>query len=336
MQISAQKQDAYFVLSLAYYDQKQYETCMAYLSQNVYSNGALTEDAEFGRFYYITGSCLFEQEQYAQAVSYYEKAVRLQPDEIAYYRDYVIALARTGDLKKAEEVLQTAKRKGVTADILSLLNGEIASLQNNYEQAKAYLLECADATEDDYIRLRAFTKLDDVYGQMYQNEQQYTERITLLEDALKVLPGEYQVTLMERLAQVYIDYSDVAELEQNCEKAVEVFKEMEVRGYGTFTSQYNVAILYEKMGKYNNAKEQLEIMSKRYNENYNIYKRLAFVELSIQARKENVERDYSVFNGYFETAKELYQENVAKEDVEMLSLQQLYEDVVSNGWLEVK
>ncbi|MBQ7774503.1 MAG: protein kinase [Lachnospiraceae bacterium] len=336
LKISTQKQDAYYVLSLAYYDQKQYEECIDYLSQNVYSNGELSEDSDFGRFYYITASCLFELEEYTQAVTYYEKAVQLQLEEIAYYRDYVIALARTGDLTKAEAVLQTAKDKGVTADILSLLNGEIAGLQENYEQARTYLLDCIDTTQDDYIKLRAYTKLDDIYAQMYQEAQQYIERITLLEGALDTLADEYHVTLMERLAQVYIDYSDMADMEQNCEKAIAIFKEMEVRGYGTFTSQYNVAILYEKIGKYDVAKEQLEAMSERYENNYNIYKRLAFVELSIQAAKENKARDYVVFSGFYDTAMELYKENATGEDVEMLSLQQLYEDVVSNGWLEVK
>ncbi|MBR4082985.1 MAG: protein kinase [Lachnospiraceae bacterium] len=336
LQISTQKQDAYYILALSYFEQKQYEECINYLSNEVYSNGDILLDNDFGRFYYITGSCFFEMDDYKQAIAYYEKALQLQSDEIAYYRDYVIALARIGELDKATETLATAESKGVTADVLLLLNGEIADLRGDYQQGTTDLLKCIDVTSDDYVKLRAFTKLDDIYIKMYQETQQYEERIKLLETALAVLPAEYQVTLMERLAQVFIDYSDIADTEQNCEKAIALFEDMDTRGYGTFTSQYNIAILYEKMGRHDSSKAQLEAMLKRYEDNYNIYKRLAFVELGIQAAKENKDRDYVKFSEYYETANTLYKEKAAMDDVEMLSLQQLYEDVVANGWLEVR
>ena len=74
-------------------------------------------------------------------------------------------------------------------------------------------------------------------------------------------------------------------------------------------------------------------MLKEYPNNYNIYKRMAFVELNIQAKKENKDRDYHEFESHYQKAMKLYQEKANGEDVEMLSLQQLYNDVVANGWL---
>ena len=61
---------------------------------------------------------------------------------------------------------------------------------------------------------------------------------------------------------------------------------------------------------------------------------MAFLELNIQSTLENEQRDYAVFKGYYDSAFTLYKENVAKEDVEMLSLQQLYDELVSYGWIE--
>ena len=334
LEISKQNPDAYNVMGLAYYDQKKYEECINYLSQEVYTNGDVLMEAGDGSFYYITASCFFELEDYTQAVLYYEKALQLQPEEIAYYRDYIIALARSGDLEKAEDTLAYVEKEGIEAAQLSLLRGEIALLCGELEQSESNFLDCIAATEDAYVKLRAYTKLDEVYQAMYVDSEQYDKRIASLQEALQVLPQEDQITLMEKLAQVYIDYSDIKDTEYYCNSAIEIFKQMEQRNYGTFTSKYNIAVLYEKIGKLDEAKAQLNDMLTAYKDNYIVYKRLAFLELNIQSTLENEQRDYAVFKGYYDSAFTLYKENVAKEDVEMLSLQQLYDELVSYGWIE--
>lgn len=333
IQLYEDDQDAYYEMSMAYYDQKQYEQCIDFLSQNVYTNSVIQLDIYYGRFYYITASCYFELEDYNSASSYYGRAIELQPGEISYYRDYVVSLARNGEVDKAERMLQKAVNNGISADVISLLQGEIALLRNEPEECEKYLTDCIESTKDDYIRLRAFTKLDDAYQIMYEDTEQYDVRIELLEKALAGLPEDYQITLMERLAQVYINYSDIENRDDCCERAIALFEQMEERGYATFTSRYNIAVLYEKTGRFGEAQEQLEAMLGIYPDNYVIYKRLAFVELDAQAAKEKSDRDYHDFHGFYEEAFALYQENAAREDMEMLSLQQLYNDVVANGWL---
>ena len=79
-------------------------------------HGDVLMEAGDGSFYYITASCFFELEDYTQAVLYYEKALQLQPEEIAYYRDYIIALARSGDLEKAEDTLAYVEKEGIEAE----------------------------------------------------------------------------------------------------------------------------------------------------------------------------------------------------------------------------
>lgn len=328
-----EEQDAYYEMSLAYYEQRQYEQCLDFLSRDVYNNSVLQTDAKFGRFYYITGSCWFELEDYNAAAAYFARAVELQPEEISYYRDYVVSLARDGAVDKAEQILAEAQKKGLSADILSLLNGEIALLRGNYPECRQYLKDSIAQTADDYVRLRAYTKLDDACQFMYAEVEQLDQRIMILSEALEILPAEYQITLIERLAQVHIDYSDIEERDLHCESAVSLFRQMESLGYATFTSRYNVAILYDKMELYGDAQAQLDAMLNIYPDNYMLYKRKAFVELEAQAALNNEDRDYHMFAGYYEQARELYQ-IVDREDMEMLSLQQLYNDVVANGWLD--
>lgn len=333
LEFSEEQQDAYYEAGMAYYEQKRYEECIDFLNQNVYSNAQVLSDSNYGRFYYITGSCYFELEEYDQAVACYTKAVEMQPEEISYYRDYVVALARNGALEEAEQVLERAEAKGISADALNLLNGEISLLRSNYEECERYFSDCILGTEDSYLLLRAYTKLDDAYRLMYEGNLQHEKRIGLLTDALAALPADSQVTLMERLAQVYIDYSDTGDRDDCCTKAIAIFGQMEERGYATFTSRYNIVVLYEKMGKYGEAQSCLDAMLDLYEDNYIVYKRRAFLELEIQAEKSHGERDYHVFQKFYMQALELYQENADREDMEMLSLQQLYRDVVTNGWL---
>ena len=333
------EEEAYFEMAMALYEQRQYEEAIDFLSRNVYTNAAMSLEEGYGRFYFITASCCFELEDYNGAISYYERAVVRESDEMAYYRDYVVALARNGQIEKAEEVLQEAARKGISADVMSLLNGEIALVQGEYGKCETELLDCLEATEDAYVKLRAYSKLDEAYELALQGTAQYDSRIELLTEALSVLPSDYQVTLMERLAQVYIDYSDLVgsgntqDRDTYCEKAIALFRQMEDRGYATFTARYNIAILYEKMGRYDESMAQLNAMLDIYPDNYNLYKRMAFVELDVQAAKANEERDYHEFESRYKKALELYQNHAGGEDMEMLSLEQLYEDVLSNGWL---
>ncbi len=328
-----ENQEAYYEMSMAYYEQKQYDKCIVFLSEDVFTNGEVEIDNNYGRFYYINASCYFEREDYSSAISYYKEALKLQAEETLYYRDYVIALAREGRISEAEKILEEAVNRGISGDVISLLNGEIALLAGNYSDSEKHLKTCIEETKDDYMKLRAYTKLDDVYSLSLAEEEQYDIRITYLKEVLDALPAKYQVTLLERLAQVYIDYSDVKERELNCQNAIDVFMKMEELGYATFTSKYNIAVLYEKKGDYSSALKQLNTMLDNYPDNYNIYKRLAFVELEIQGTKLNADRNYESFVEYYEKAVSLYQENAQGDDVEMLSLQQLYSDVMANGWL---
>ncbi len=333
VELKEEEQDAYFQMGMAYYEQRQYEQCIEFLSKNVYTNPVVLLDNSYGRFYYITGSCYFELEDYNQAVSYLGRAVDMQPDEIPYYRDYVVSLARNGEMEQAGKVLRQAEMKGVSADVISLLNGELAVLRGSLGQGEEYLRDCISTTEDEYVRLRAYTKLDDAYQLAGEEAELYDQRILLLTEALDILPSQYQVTLLERLAQVHIDYSDLSDRDYHCQSAIEQFERMEELGYATFTSRLNVAVLYEKMEKYTEAHAQLDGMLDTYPDNYVIYKRKAFVELDLQADKENSQRDYHSFETFYSQAKALYEEYAGGEDMEMLSLDQLYGDVKNNGWL---
>lgn len=338
--ILPQEQDAYYEMGMSFYERGKYEDCIDYLKENVFTNPAIIQNSAYGRFYDMNGSCYFELEDYDSAVFNYEKAVELQPDEVSYYRDYVVSLARKKDITEAENVLKQAVKKGISADVLSLLQGEIAFARGNYEEAEQGFLDCIEKTEDNYHVLRAYSKLDDVYREAYDGEEGYEKRIAILLKAKDVLSDAEGITLTEKLAQVYIDYAvwleengDTDGMKQYDGLAIELFRESEEKGYATFMNRYNIAVLYEKNGEYEAAKEQINAMLESYGDNYNLYKRLCFILLDIEDKKPGRERNYSEFQEAYDMALKLYQENAAGEDGEMLLLGQLYQDLITNGWL---
>ena len=74
-------------------------------------------------------------------------------------------------------------------------------------------------------------------------------------------------------------------------------------------------------------------MKKTYDDDYNINKRHAFLEIDLQKEKSNEERDYKLFYVYYKKAKELY-EKEEQNDSEMQLLDDVYHQVEKGGWLE--
>ena len=97
----------------------------------------------------------------------------------------------------------------------------------------------------------------------------------------------------------------------------------------------NMAVIYQNMGDYENAKKKLQQVLKTYGEDYRVYKDLAFLEVSVQGETAEDDRDYSKFKEYYDKAKELYQKQLSANanDVEMDRLDELYQQAVNSGWI---
>ena len=76
-------------------------------------------------------------------------------------------------------------------------------------------------------------------------------------------------------------------------------------------------------------------MMEKFGEDYNIYKRYAFLELDKQELKSNKERNYQTFSQYYRSAVNLYYDQLTDNntDAEMQLLENLYQQVVAGGWL---
>ena len=91
-------------------------------------------------------------------------------------------------------------------------------------------------------------------------------------------------------------------------------------------------ILCQKQKNLDQAEKYLKTMEESYGEDYNVYKRYAFLEIDRQKLLKNDARNYKKFKEFYEQAMELYEDEEEK-DMEMDLLEQLYAQAKKGGWL---
>ena len=340
-EIKPERLEAYFQKALYYYGEKRYETAIEYIEGAILPESAFFEQEMMADIYFILANCRFELEEYEDAVNGYQTAISRDESKPEFYRDYVIALVRIGEVERAEAALSEAEEKGISSVDLLLVNGELKKAKGDYTGAEQDLKQCISQTGDDRIRMRAYVICDMVYAERDAASgpeggiDALLDSRDLLEEARTRVGLENQLLIYERLAQTYIDLQERTSETGYGESAVSVLRELIDRGWGTYLTYNNIAILYQKMGKPEDAREILNVMLSLDAENYNTYKRLALLEVEIQNGKENGDRNYADFVQYRERARELYESGPsAGGDAEMQLLDNLYGQLVEGGWLK--
>lgn len=162
----------------------------------------------------------------------------------------------------------------------------------------------------------------------------YKEERAILLEARNNLPMENQMQILEKLIQVDINLDDDGDTQLRNE-AINLSKEVIKQGWETYTTYNNLAILYQKQKNLAETADILTQMIELYGDDYNIEKRLAFLEIDKQEQKGNDFRDYSAFEKYYERAEKLYYAQLKSNDTdsEMQLLENVYQQVRSGGWL---
>lgn len=328
--------DAYYQKAVAFNARGQYGENITFITDTILADEKLTEQDEMlGNVYYLLGNAYEQEGKFEDAAKNYEKAIRADGQNSGYYRDYAIALTRAGQSEKAQKALEKASEQGVSDGELVYIKGEIAFSEGDYSRARDCFAECLDKVDDDYTRMRAYSMLSQSIDGVSKDASSCSEKITLLEQAKKELPVKLQVAILEQLAQAYIDMAGYSKEQAYQEKAVEVLSEIKENGWGTYTTDENLAVLYQQLKEYVKAETILKGMLEQNAEDYNIYKRLAFLETDKQADQDKAYRDYENFQEYYEKAETLYQQQLRNNetDTEMKRLEELYQQAVQGGWI---
>lgn len=325
--------ESYYQNAYALYSQEKYEDCISFIDYDVDQNKRLNSaQMRMADIYYLRADSYFRLGRYKEAVKAYKDVFRLGTEHPEYYRDYAVALASSGDAREAQSVLQEAVDFGLKADSVSYAKGEIEHVLGRPDAAIQEFLQCIDMTDDREMKARAYLMVSRIYGEKGSDA---TQRDVLLQ-AREELPVEDQIQILESLAAVDIGLADTTGKKEYRREAAEVLTQITEQGWGTFDTLDTLAIQYEKLGEINQAKKTADRMLADYGEDYRIYMRYAFLEIDVQQRKENSERDYTLFAEYCEKAEALYAEQVRDNntDAQMQLLQEQYIQIEEGGWID--
>ncbi|MBQ9136717.1 MAG: protein kinase [Lachnospiraceae bacterium] len=326
--------DAYYQKTMLLYGNRQYEEMIEFVSETALDNTYEYSEEEIGKFYFLLANGYLESGDAETALIYYKTAVEYDSTDSTYYSDYAIALARLGKLEEAEKILEQAVSMGLANDKVLLAQGEIYGKQGMVEQAAQCFAECVEETEDEYVLLRAYVMWSKLYDNGETSLESLLEKESILADATTNVAENYKIVIIEQLAQVYIDLGTLSADNTYYEKAISELEKVISSGWDTYLTHNNIGVLYEQMGQYDLAAQKFNEMLSEYGEDYRTYKRLAFLEIDIQAEKENQARDYNQFLAYYNHAKALYADSVAQSDadMEMQLLEQVYQQLVDGNW----
>ena len=323
--------ESYYQNASALYDQQKYGACIEFIDYDVLENEKIDPlKKRMADIYYLKAESHFRLGEFEKAVQAYEQLFKLGGYDSGYYRDYAVALAYNGSAGKARDVLDEAVEYGLKEDSVYYAKGEINKSLNELPGAANDFQQCIGLTDDMELKSRAYVMLSEIYEMQGQD----VKNRDILAEARTAVPAEYRMIILERLAQADIDLAEAGQSRYRAE-AVEVLNEVIGLGWETYDTYDNLAILYEKQGDLDKAADTLGAMTRLYGEDYNIYKRYAFLEVDRQEQKGNTARDYQAFAGYYEKAEQLYYAQLAGNDTdaEMQLLEQVYAQVKSGGWL---
>lgn len=330
-----EKLDAHYQKAVYLTEQCRYEENILFIQENLLNQTSLSGQDFADDTYYLIANCYFELEEYKEAVVYYQAAVERNGQVSQYYGDYAISLVYCGRIDNAEEVLRQGGERGMGSDYVLLVSAEIESAKGKYDEAIAHFKECIDSTTNQTMKLRAYILCDKTFRKKGDTEEILQESTELLIKATTDVELGDQLLVFERLAQDYIDLASITGNEQYDENALAVLEEIIKHGWDNDTTHMNKAILLQKSGRLREAEAVLNELIGKDADNYIYYKRLAVLEADIQGTIPNEERDYRQFAKYYNTTMDMYKKTrLETNDVEIQWLQQMYEQLISGGWLE--
>ena len=312
-----------------------YEECILLADNDINTMPFLIEREEdkeqFGDICYIAGNSYFEIEDYSNALQMFEYGLKYNVNNGLYYRDMAITLARLGQTKKAEQILEIGIEVGISQDSVSMAQGEISYMKGDFQSAIEDLDQTISLTTDMLMKKRAVLLCANIYKSIGTGA--IDEEIALLEQYMGQFQGNADLVVTEYLAEAYTRKAQTDDSQAGIwwEKALGLFLSLYKQGYVTYQLQENIAILYENLDLFDEAEEFLLRMTENYPKRYETYKRLAYLEADKQQMEKNEDRDYIQMQSYYEEAQKLYSGKEQDQEMDMLDI--MMQELRDGGWL---
>lgn len=308
------------------------------LNNDKYKGVMKREEEKKADLLYMVANSYFEQDDYGNALGFYEEAVKYNKKNPEYFRDYAIALARLEETEEAERVLEEAVELGLERDHICLVQAEISAGRRDYGTAVENFQEAVRLTENDYLRTRAYLLCSRVYRSMEDIEG---ELEMLRKAGEQPDPGQEKAVTRARGAACMRAYNREKDSQEKLgllEEALNCYYSLVNGSQPVFQDRMNLAVLYEIAGNYQEAELQLLTMKELYPDDYRVYMRLALFYCSVEGRKEEKQRNYGLAEENYSLAEQYYQKalNSGVSDENMQDLQEIMNQLYEKGWLKAK
>ena len=325
---------AYLQKAQLLYGQRKYEEAVRFVEETAFYEVGEEDERGLGDLYYVLANSYYELGKADLAAESFRQAVDRNGDNPEYYRDYAIALADSGQTGEAEKILEQAVDAGLMNDQVALVKGEIEIASGDTGAGLDDLSYCVSNTDNDYVRMRAYVLSARAYDRAEVSRENLLRKAELLEQAAAQLPLEYQPVVLEDLAKTYISLQDLTSDNSYIRKAVTTLERVVQNGWANLLTYNNLIVLYQRLDELEEANRFAGKMTELYPDRYETYKRLAFLDVSIQDKKANEERDYTAFRDHYLKAKELAEQQLSsnQQDMEMEILDDAYEQMNKEGW----
>ena len=317
---------SYYQNAYSLYEQGNYEDCILFIKNQILGNEKIKDGQENEEnVYYLMADSYYQLKEYENSINIYTELMKMKNLDALFYRDYAITLAYNGQIKVANEKLDEAIARGLTEDSIYYAKSEMENALGNLDLAIENMNKALALSNDINLKQHAYIALSNYY----RSKSDLENVKMILEKAHNNLPIEQQIQILESLAQVNIDLANRTSNNTFRYAAIDYLNIVIEQGWDSYQTYDNLVLLYEKSENYTQSLNVLKKMKSIYGEDYNYFKRLAFIEVELQNLNDLEDRNYEVFKEYYRKANSLYK---GQDDQEMSVLKTVYDRVIQGGW----
>ncbi len=298
------------------------EKAMEVINAPKYRNVSKKRSKEYADLYYIIANNCFENEEYQEALPFYEDALKYDTNNPDYYRDYAIAYARSGDIDTAEKIAQEGISTGLKDDNLSLVSGEILAAKNDWDAAITEYQKVIDTTSSEKMQCKAYVLLSKAYRK--KGDIEAAEEV--LSDANMIGEDFLEVRMAREKGLVYIQYLEQGKNNKDVlEGACINFQYLVNSSKAIATDYLNYSLVTAMAGKQADAIDILDYAKTKISNEYRFYARSALYRIQ--------EQDYENAKADYDKAEELFKkyDTAGNEDDDMYQLREMANDLKSRG-----
>jgi serine/threonine-protein kinase len=288
--------DGYKEISKLYLKQMQYDKCIDYIENKVFTKSAsFQNDADMQ---YILGTAQFEKNDYESSELSFEKAKEINPNEVDYYRDLAVSYARQNKFDLAESIIKDIKEKGLNDSVTSYISGEIYEAKNDYNSAISMYEKCIKDAKSEEVKRKAFISIAEVYrDHPDQINDSASKEVDILECANSELTEKNDLIIQEMLGEAYFNkantYIDGSEnFKDNLEKSLSKFNMLSDNGIKDSQLYSNLGVIYEYLGQYDKSEACYLEMKKLDSNDIHSYLRLALLYIEMGNKGIDTDKNY--------------------------------------------